>query len=277
MPYADLHLHTTHSDGAQPPATMVARAVELGVSAMAITDHDTTSGVAEAREAALQAGLLFFAGVEISAQYHDVEVHVLGYGVGVDHPHLVQTLAGLRDGRRQRIERMVALLADCGVDVREQLAAIEAGPTIGRMHLAKAIHALGTVATVQEAFDRFLNPGRPAFAPLAAAPAAEAVDVIHAAGGLAFIAHPGLRRHTRRLVPELLTLPFDGLEAYHTSHSPGRTEEYVQLARERGLLVCGGSDCHGGIKGQWEMGRVQMPLQHAEAIARRLADGPGAS
>ena len=270
MRYADLHLHTLHSDGAQSPATMAARAAELGIAAMAITDHDTTAGVAEAAQAAAQAGITFLTGVEISAQLRDIEVHILGYGMEPGHVGLVHLLEQLRGGRHLRIDAMVAKLRECGLEVAPHLESVDADPTIGRMHLAKALQAMGAVAEAQEAFDRYLNPGRPAWVPLAAAPVAEAVDVIHEAGGLAFVAHPGLRRHTRKLVPELLTLPFDGIEAFHISYSAGRTDEYLQLAQARGLLVCGGSDCHGGIKGQWEMGKVQMPLKYAEAIVARL-------
>ncbi len=145
------------------------------------------------------------------------------------------------------------------------------GRPLSRMHLAYHLRLAGVTQTTQEGFDRFLKTGRPAYVPKLTCPVQEAVERIHAAGGLAFVAHPGLARGLRKLLPALLELPFDGIEAYHISHSPGRTREFVELAESRGLLVSGGSDCHGAIKGAPEMGKVRLPLRHVDAIRERLA------
>jgi predicted metal-dependent phosphoesterase TrpH len=116
-----------------------------------------------------------------------------------------------------------------------------------------------------------MNAGGPAYVPKETMPLADAVDLIHGAGGLAFVAHPGLGKTTRKLLPELLTYPFDGIEAYHVSHSPGRVEEFTTLAQERGLLITGGSDCHGTIKGKALLGSVRTPVAVYEAMLNALS------
>ena len=137
------------------------------------------------------------------------------------------------------------------------------------MHIARALHAAGHVKTVQHAFDKYLKPGKPGYVGHPRLECAEAVELIHAAKGLAFLAHPGIGAPVRKLTG-LLGLPFDGIECYHSKHSPGKTEMLLQLARERGLLVTGGSDCHGDAKGRAEMGRVRLPMERFHAIVERL-------
>jgi predicted metal-dependent phosphoesterase TrpH len=139
------------------------------------------------------------------------------------------------------------------------------------MHIAQELLAMGVTKTIQEGFDRFLKHGTPAYVPKKTLCSEDAVAHIHAAGGLAFVAHPGLSKSTRKLLPKLLALPFDGIEAYHISHSPGRTEEFLAVAAERNLLVTGGSDCHGMAKGKAEMGKVRMPYHHFEKMQVALA------
>lgn len=268
-PWADLHTHTHYSDGADAPEEVAERAAKLGMSMWAVTDHDTTAGLAQAREAALSHGIRFLDGVEISAQFERHEVHVVGLGIDSSCPELQALLTRLETGRRTRAERIAAKLSKHGHSVDlDNLGANDAA--LGRMHIARSLHAQGVVKSVQEAFDRFLNPGRPAYVPKERATCMEALAAIHASGGLAFVAHPGIGS-LRKALPSLIVLPFDGIEAYHSKHSPGHTEGFITLAKEQGLLISGGSDCHGRAKGQRpDMGTVRMPLAYAEAIAAEL-------
>jgi hypothetical protein len=176
----------------------------------------------------------------------------------------------LREARNRRAERIVGKLNAAGVPVTMETLLARAGGAVGRMHIAREVHALGHARTVQDAFDRYLNAGRRAYVPKARIDCAEALGLIHEAGGLAFVAHPGIGT-TRRLLPRLLELPFDGIEAYHCKHGPGHVAEFLELAESRGLLVSGGSDCHGAAKGEPEMGKVRVPVAHYERIRERLA------
>lgn len=268
--WADFHLHSTCSDGSDAPEEVAARAHALGARALALTDHDTTAGVAPLRLAAHALGMLSLCGVEISTAHQKHEVHVIALGVNADDDALAAVLERLRGARARRSVAIVQRLKEIGIDLAEAPTWRE-GESTGRMHIAAAMLAMGIVKRPQDAFNKYLNPGKAAFVPREKVDTAEAIECIHAAGGLAFVAHPGLNRSLRRLLPTLLHLPFDGIEAYHTSHTPGRMEEFSALATARGLLVTGGSDCHGDIKGRREMGRVRLPWRHADAIFSRLA------
>lgn len=270
--YADLHLHTNHSDGADTPERVVERASQKKIAAMALADHDTTSGVSIAREAAAARGIEFVPAVEISTGYHEAEIHVLAYGVRLDHAGLQDALEELRRQRQARSDAILEKLRGLGIVVDPEQLQAAAGPgAIGRLHIARVLYLNGVTKTVQEGFDRFIGAGRPAYVPKATLPIVEAIELIHAAGGVAVLAHPGLRRDLRDLLPQLLVLPFDGIEAYHVHHSPGEAAMFVEIATERGLLVTGGSDCHGNIKGRgMEMGKVRLPWVHYERLRERL-------
>lgn len=274
----DLHLHTSYSDGSDTPTRVVQRAAECGLAAIAITDHDTVAGVEEARASAQGFPLEFVTGVEISSEEEGGEVHVTGLGVNPAAPGLIEALDTLTQARRERVETILSLLRKKGIDLGPSIAdgGIDGG-SIGRMHIAAALYARGFTRTVQEGFDRFLNPGRAAYVPKRNLNLDEAIARVHGAGGLAFLAHPGLGRHTRRRLQALLSYPFDGIEVYHAVHSAGETEGFLELARARNLLVAGGSDCHGTVKGnQPEMGKVRVPYEHFARLLEALA-GRGAT
>ncbi len=250
---------------------MVARACEAGCAGIAITDHDTLAGLGEGAQAAAAAGLEFLPGTEVSAVAQNVEVHVIGLGVQPDSAPLCDALAGLREGRSTRADAMIGRLNELGMSVtRERVEAQTGDGTIGRLHIAKEVHRLGHVKTVQGAFDAYIGEGRPAFVPKALLPCREAIEVLHRAGGLAIMGHPGIGR-VERILAELLDLPFDGIEVYHSQHSSGQASAFKRIAEERGLLISGGSDCHGGIKGQRpELGTVRVPYTCFEAIKAAL-------
>ncbi len=274
MTWIDLHLHSSCSDGADAPDQVAARAAACGAAAIALTDHDTTAGLARARTAADALGLGFLEGVEISAAHQDRELHVVGLGVAPEAESLRALLDALGDMRRRRASKIVERLHRVGVhlDPPEPTPDQEQTPP-GRMHVAVALQRMGAAATVQGAFDRYLNRGCPAHVPKQLPPVAQAIDAIHDAGGLAFLAHPGLGRRLLRHLPALLEFPFDGIEAWHPSHTPEITQECVHAAQARGLLLSGGSDCHGGVKGEPPaLGRVKVDYRHYEKIAEALAE-----
>ncbi len=267
----DFHLHSNHSDGSDSPRRVVERAANLHLAAIALTDHDTVSGVAEAAAEAKVRGVSLLPGTEISADFDGFETHILGLGVDIESESLLEGLDALRKGRSERAHEIIELLNGAGVAVTRQAVEARAQGAITRMHIATEVKAMGVTRTVQEVFDRFMLKGRPAYVPKTLMPTAEAIERIHAAGGLAFVAHPGLGSTHRRLA-KMLQLPFDGIEVLHTAHSAGRTEEFKDLARCNGLLMSGGSDCHGTIKGHGpEMGKVKVPESYYERIQEALA------
>lgn len=273
-PFADLHVHTNCSDGSDSPERVVERAVELGVAALAITDHDTVAGCASARTAALARHTAFLNGVEISASHGPCEVHVIGLGIDTAAPDLVSTLDAFRQARSTRVDDILARLHAIDLPLtRGEVEAQAAGDatTLGRIHIARAILARGWSRTVQDAFDKYIRKGRKAYVPRKTMSCADSIDLIHAAGGLAFLAHPGINNPTRSFVERLLHLPFDGIEAYHTKHTPGQVTAYLQLAESRGILVSGGSDCHGtATKPDPDMGKVRVPQECFSRILEAL-------
>lgn len=276
MTYVDLHLHSNHSDGSDAPARVVERAATLGIAAMALTDHDAVSGVEEARAAAGQHGIAFLAGTEMSAHLDGHEVHVLGLGIDISCQPLLEGLEAMRASRNLRAGKIIERLQALGIPiVTENVRERAKGGAVSRMHIAAELRAMGATRSTQEGFDRYLNAGCPAHVTKAVMTVEAAVSLVHQAGGLAFVAHPGLSRSLRRLLPKLCELPFDGIEAYHISHSPSDQGSFLKFAESRGLLVTGGSDCHGTIKRAPEMGKVYTPVACYERIMAALrAHGP---
>lgn len=270
--YVDLHLHTRFSDGTDAPAAMLERAAELGFRAAAITDHDTVGGVAEALRAAQTLGLDFLSGVEISASFANKELHVTGLGIRLDFPPLLEELDTLRKHRAERAAEILARLNALGIAIDpEDLEARAKGAAIGRLHIAQELHAKGITKTVQKAFDQYIGGGRDAFISKVSADCETALELIHAAGGLAFLAHPGIGKVSSARLTQLLQLPFDGIEAYHSKHTPGQVTAFLQIAAERHLLISGGSDCHGAAKGtKPDLGKVRVPYAHFERIREAL-------
>jgi predicted metal-dependent phosphoesterase TrpH len=268
----DFHLHSNCSDGSDVPAEVVRRAAAMGMRGLALTDHDSVRGLEEAAASAKLSNLGFVKGVEISAGHGSVEVHVIGLGIDPSEGLFRSTIAALAAGRARRFLDMARRLQETGLPVLEYAEGVlRKGEACGRMNLAAHLREKGITKTVQEGFDRYLKPGGAGYVAKPLVSVDIAVDAVHAAGGLAFVAHPGLSKGLLRILPELLARPFDGIEAYHVSHSAARVEELLRLARTRGLYVSGGSDCHGNIKGHApEMGRVRVPLAVVRPLLERV-------
>jgi predicted metal-dependent phosphoesterase TrpH len=258
----DLHLHTTASDGLLDPAALVARAAAAGLTTMAITDHDTVGGVAPARRAGAGAGLEVVAGIEITAVEDGSDVHILGYFIDAEHAGLAQVLTTQRLDRARRVREMAARLAGLGypVDVATLLeSAGQGGRSIGRPAIADALVAAGHAADRNDAFARLLGRGCPAFVPRAGVPGAAVVRVIHEAGGVASLAHPGLAPDDR-LVEPLAAAGLDAIEVWHCDHTPDQQQHYFAMAQRLGLARSGGSDFHGdSVHRSCRLGGIDVP------------------
>lgn len=267
----DLHLHSTASDGILAPAEVVAAARAVGLSTIALTDHDTVAGVEEAVRAGKSLGVRVIRGVELSAheEASGKEVHVLGLHLSQLDP-LERELTELRGKRTERARLIVEKLNQIGVAIDlDSVLREAAGGAVGRPHIARALIASGAVADQREAFDRFLGNGRPAFIPKARFLIQDAIRIIHDAGGLAIWAHPA---HTarRERVEQLAALGLDGLEVRHPSHSPEVSAGLEALCDFLGLVPSGGSDWHGPV-GERTLGGQLIPREWLERQERLVA------
>jgi predicted metal-dependent phosphoesterase TrpH len=275
----DLHLHTTVSDGRCTPAELVARAAAAGVTVMAATDHDTTAGVSDVRAHAERAGILAIPGIEITAVENGRDVHMLGYFFDPSNPALGAFLAAQRSTRVARIIAIAERLASLGmpIDVGPMLAdaARQEGTSIGRPKVARAMIELGYVADVREAFDAWLGRGCPAFVERAGASTEEVIAIVHRAGGLASLAHPG-RTEIDARIPALRDAGLDAIEVYHSDHDASSVRRYERMARDLDVLVTGGSDFHGDPAHGLEPGGATLPPREWErlaAVCKRHAAG----
>jgi predicted metal-dependent phosphoesterase TrpH len=269
--FADLHLHSRFSDGTYAPEELAILARRYQFVAIALTDHDTTEGCPEATAACAAAHIEFIPGTELTAELGDDEIHLLGYGVDIENPRLLSEMAKFQRVRQDRIREMVARLNRLNIPLQaDQVFALANCQSPGRPHVSRALVAGGYCSGVDEAFERFLKKHRPAWVPKYKMSASEAIDLIHGAGGLAVMAHPGLNR-TDDVISLMAEAGLDGLECYHSKHSQGLTDHYIKMAREHQLLVSGGSDCHGWSRGRPVFGSVKLPIEYVDQLKARLA------
>lgn len=244
----DLHLHTTASDGRLTPAELVARAGQAGLTTISVTDHDTVAALAEAGAAARRANMRVVPGIEVTSIVDGRDVHVLGYFFDPASAALGTFLEGQRALRVARVREIGLRLSTLGmaVDVEAvlQAAANRPGSSVGRPQLARALVTAGYVESVQDAFDRWLATGQPAYVPRTGPSPATAIEVIHEAGGVASLAHPGVTKRDG-LIGLLVDRGLDAIEVYHSDHAPEDVRTYELLAARLGILISGGSDFHG--------------------------------
>jgi predicted metal-dependent phosphoesterase TrpH len=255
----DLHSHSTASDGAFAPAVVVQEAHKAGLAAIALTDHDTTAGLAEAQAESDRLGIRLVPGVELSAVENDHETHILGLHLGSTVP-IDARLAELREMRRTRASKIVDLLNANGVRITFESVLEQAGDAaIGRPHVARALIAEGWAADSRDAFDRYLATGRPGFVPKEQLTVRDAIALIHAAGGLAIVAHPG-QQGTRERIELLKNDGMDGVEVRHPGHSSEDITRLMALVEHFGLVPSGGSDWH-GVPGPRTLGAMKVPIE----------------
>ena len=275
MKFADLHLHTQFSDGTFTPEELAGRAQNCGLVCIALTDHDTVEGCARAAAACAAAKLEFIPGTELTAEHEDTEVHILAYFVDTQYQPLLTRIAGFQSVRQNRIREMVAALNQLGIPLKvETVFALANCKSPGRPHVARALVKEKLIGNLDEAFEKYLKKGRPAWVPKTKMSAFESIGLIHQAGGLAVMAHPGLNR-TDDIIPDLVDAGLDGIECFHTKHSTVMSERYLEIAEKNDLLVTGGSDCHGFSKKAPLIGTVKLPYEHVERLyaAKKSADG----
>ncbi|WP_411347443.1 PHP domain-containing protein [Paenibacillus sp. WLX2291] len=276
LAFADLHTHTQASDGMNTPSDNVRLAAEAGLSALAITDHDTVAGVAEAMAAGEQHGVTVVPGVEISTMQDGKDIHILGYYIDTTDVIFLERLADLRRIRDDRNELILAKLRELGIQITMDDVLTQLGrellpdESIGRPHMADVLVAKGYVQDMREAFDQYLAQGAAAYVSPPRITPAEATQWIIEAGGTPVMAHPGIYGDD-----DLVSRIFDqsdlaGIEVYHSDHSPDDEQRYLKLAEQRGLIVTGGSDYHGERQGKvfhGPLGGRKVPV----AVLKQLA------
>jgi predicted metal-dependent phosphoesterase TrpH len=278
--YVDLHCHSTASDGTLAPAEVVRLAKDAGLSGLALTDHDTIGGIAEAAAEAARVGLDFLTGIEISAEYpHPGTMHILGYGVDPESTSLRELTRQLLEGRDNRNPRIIARLQELGVSITMEEVEHEAKvdqsekkKPVGRPHIAAILLRKGYVSSIKQAFDKYLAPGGLAYFDKERLTPRRALEMIHESGGLPVLAHPVQLRtendaQLERAVKDLVDMGLLGLEIIHSDHTPDLVEKYTRLADRYGLVKTGGSDFHGTNKKD-----IYLGTANGRRVPRELMD-----
>lgn len=265
----DLHLHTNASDGHCSPQEVVARAVDAGLSVISVVDHDTFAAQPEVSRAASDAGLRAVPGIEITAVWQGVDVHILGYYLDPDSDRLAAFLKGQRTDRLRRVRTILERLRALGVDVPFEQVVVPVGDrvpnAVGRPQIARALVQAGYVADTREAFDRYLAEGQRAYVPRIGSAPAEVVGLIVSARGIASLAHPGLLGRDD-LIPRLVSAGMQALEVYHPDHAPEDVDRYLALAARHHLVPTGGSDFHADEAHGAVLGRATLPRACLERL-----------
>ncbi len=273
----DLHLHTNASDGRCSPAELVARAADARLSVISVVDHDTFAAQSEVAAEAARAGLHTISGIEITAVWQGLDVHILGYYLDPAMPDLVRFLERQREDRIRRVHAMIDRLRAFGIDLDFEQVVSPAGEraphAVGRPQVARALADGGYVADMRDAFDRYLAEGRPAFVPRIGATPADVARLVVAAGGIASLAHPGLLGHDE-VIADLAGAGMQAIEVHHPDHSPDVVLHYRAIAKRHGLAVTGGSDYHADQSRDVALGRVTLPpddFERLQALATHAA------
>ncbi|RMH72998.1 MAG: PHP domain-containing protein [Gemmatimonadetes bacterium] len=271
-PRADLHMHSVFSDGKSTPSELVDLAKAHHLTAIAITDHDVMDAYPDICEYGKRQNVEVIPGVELSANYQEKDVHILGYFVDPEHPELKATMRHCRESRHERAKQMVEKLNQQNVNISfDRVAEIAGEGAIGRPHIAQALLESGYVYEWQEAFHRFIGYHNEAYVAKAGLSPAEAFRLIHDAGGIAVWAHPGSIRQDKWLT-EFVAQGLDGLEVHHPVHDPHRRRQYAALARKYGLIPTGGTDFHGDPQTTPAIGAISVSYDVVKQMKRRTAD-----
>lgn len=281
--FVDLHTHTTASDGTESPTQVVGKAQALGLAGIAITDHDTIQGIDEGLQAGTNLGIEVVPGVEISCKWHDHRIHILGFYINPRDPGLLSLLEWMQIGRQQRLPKMLAKLRKLGVEIdQDEVEGEVMGESTGRPHLARVLIRNGYVSSVEEAFDKYLAQGRPAYAERPRPTITEGIQVILNAQGIPVIAHPlTVQMSPRELIETLVVHKLQGIEYYYPYEQmagqprdwytklDSNLEELKELASEHNLIMTGGSDYHGQAPGKADLGSILVPITVLEELQQR--------
>ena len=269
MKYADLHVHTSCSDGTYTPVQLVREGIARGISALAIVDHDTTEAIAGALAEAEGTDLEIIPGIELTVQHENQEIHILGYFLDYRNKELLEKLKLVQLNRIQRVYKIVENLEGLGLKLNPgTVFSISGKATVGRMHIARALVKEGLVGSVAEAFRKYIGDKSPAYVLGFRLSVPAAIKLIHAAGGVAVLAHPYML-HNDALIAEFVGYGLEGIEVHYPEHSQAMVNFYLDLAKKLNLLVTGGTDFHGNVKPEIKLGMIKIPLELVEKL--RLA------
>ncbi|MBA7499699.1 5'-3' exoribonuclease [subsurface metagenome] len=269
MSKVDLHMHSTASDGRLTPEDVVRKSAENGLTVIALTDHDTVDGIAPALVAAKAfPWLKVIPGIEISTDFPGGEVHVLGYFIDYTDPEFAARLERMRHSRRGRAQGMIAKLRDLGIHIEwQQVLEIAGSGSIGRPHIAQAMLDKGYIASIKEAFTKYIGRGGPAYVEREKITPVEAVKLILRTKGLPVLAHPLTISDPEAMVVELKAAGLVGIEAYYNGYTADEISRLVNLADKYGLIASGGSDYHGlDVSRETMIGGVDVPIKSAEQL-----------
>lgn len=266
MKFADLHLHTVFSDGTYTPEELIIKAQAKGLSAIAIVDHDTVNGLKQAFDVARLKKIEVLPGLELTAEYEGIEVHILGYLIDYKRKILTEKLAFLNKNRIERIYKITDKLQELGVNLKaESVFDIAQNGTPGRLHVARALVKEGFVSSIFEAFNKYIGDRCPGNVLGFKLSPCEAIKLIRDSGGIPVLAHPYIIKRDE-LIPQFVEFGLMGLEVYYPEHTQSMINFYLSLAKEYNLLVTGGSDCHGNAKPEIKLGLIKIPYELVEKL-----------
>lgn len=264
--YADLHVHSLASDGTYSAEQLVKESVKRRLSAIAIVDHDTVEMIPEAILEAQGKDLEIIPGIELTAQYENQEIHILGYFVDYLNNLLLEKLKLVQQNRIERVNKIINNLSELGVKLNpETVFNISGRGTLGRMHIARALVKDGHVSSTAEAFRRYIGDKSPAYVLGFRLLPKDAIKIINDAGGVAVLAHPYML-HNDQMISEFIKDGLQGIEVYYPEHSQSMINFYLNLAKQAGLVVTGGSDFHGSAKPEIKLGLAKIPLDLVEKL-----------
>lgn len=259
MSEIDLHIHTVFSDGTYTPQQVVHLAKEIGLTAISITDHDSVKGIEEALEAGKDFGVEVVPGVEVSSDVGQDEIHILGYYLDWKRKEFLEKLRFFQKTRMERNDKLLNRLKELGMEIElSEVSRLAPKGVISRLHIARCMVRKKYVASIDEAFEEWLNPGKPAYVERVRVSPFEVIALILDAEGIPVFAHPFLSRRDD-LIPRMVDAGLMGIEVYHPAHDEAIVEHYKEIARRFDLLITGGSDCHGEAKGEVLMGKIKVP------------------
>jgi len=266
MNFADLHLHTVFSDGTYTPFEVILESKRVGLFAVSIVDHDTTEGIAPALEIAKTKDIEVLPGIELSTEYEGQEVHILGYLIDCKNQKLIERLETLKKDRVERIYKIIDKLKDIGITLSpESVFDIAKEGSVGRLHIARAMLAEGKVASIFEAFQKYIGDKCPAYILGFRFSPKEAIKLIKDAQGIPVLAHP-YSLNNDDLITQFIDYGLMGLEVYYPEHSQSMINFYLGLAKIHNLLITGGSDCHGNAKPGIRIGSIKIPYELVEKL-----------
>jgi len=264
---ADLHIHTYFSDSTSSPQEVVEDALKAELSCIAITDHDIVEGVGPTIEVAKPHGLEVVPGIELSSEFENCDIHILGYFIDFEKGPLLEKINTFLDARVERMKQMILKLKNLGINniEYEEVAAMTKSRAVGRAHLAQQLQQKGWVPNIKSAFEKYLGPDCPGYAPKYKQTPFEAIELIRQSGGVAVMAHPMLTQKDE-LIPRFVAAGMKGLEVYYPNCMEMVTQFYERIAQKNGLIMTGGSDAHGKAKSYTYVGKRSVPMDVVEAL-----------